>query len=88
MRALFDRRSGEAACLVATRQSLSLRQQVRPSSSLRSETVEGLFLSRGYVTLSGTFPDRPEALRRELGGGQARVSAAGFGGPGSGSWEA
>ena len=46
-------------------ESHPLRQTVRPSSSLRSETVEGLFLSGGYVTLSGTFPDRTKALRPE-----------------------
>ena len=40
------------------------------------------------MTLSRSFPDRLMALRPELGGGQARVSAAGFGGPGSGSWKA
>jgi hypothetical protein len=44
-------------------ESHPLRQQVRPSSSLRSETVEGLFLSGVYVTLSRAFPDRLEAFR-------------------------
>jgi len=39
-------------------ESHPLRQQVWPSKSLQPETVEGLVLSEGYVTLSAPVTDR------------------------------
>ena len=50
-RALFEPISGAAAFGAAQRPSHPLRQTVRPSNGLRSETVEGLFISGACVHL-------------------------------------